>query len=636
MAKKTKKFKTEVQQLLDLVIHSLYSKKEIYLRELVSNSSDAMDRRKFEALTDPSLIADDPEYKIKITPDKEAKTIVISDTGIGMNADEVEANIGTIASSGTKSFMASMAESEGGGDAEMIGQFGVGFYASFMVADKVSVLTKRAGEGQTAIRWVSEGAGDYTLEEAEKDEPGTEVTLHLRDGMDEFLEEWEIRKTVKSYSDYISYPVVMDIERSEPAEEEGGEPTVTIEEETLNSMKALWKRPKSEITDEDYTKFYQHIAKDFTDPLKTIHYVAEGATEFRALMFIPSQAPMDLFMRDTVKSLQLFVRGVFITDDCKELIPDYLRFVKGVVESSDLPLNVSREMLQDDHIISVIRKSVVSKVLGTLKDLKEQNAADYQTFYTHFGAVLKEGAHIDFENAEKLQNLLLFHTSKTDGETPISMQDYVDRMVDGQTDIYFMAADSLAAAKSSPHLEALAGKDYEVLFMVDPIDEWVIQSMPQFAEKPLVAADRGDLELDTDEEKEEKAEEREASAKEYKDLLEHIKEALKDDVKEVKLSNRLTESACCLVADPMGMNANMERIMKAMNQETLANKRILELNPSHPVLTKMKELFDANKDDELLGDYIRLLHGQALLTEGSAVKDPLGFTRLVSNLMTRA
>jgi molecular chaperone HtpG len=633
MAKKSRKFKTEVQQLLDLVIHSLYSKKEIFLRELISNSSDAIDRAELESLTNKKLQKEQHEWKIKITTDADAKTLTISDNGIGMTADEVESHIGTIANSGTRRFLEEMQKNKKTAAPELIGQFGVGFYASFMVADKVTVLTKRAGTDDAAILWTSKGEGNYTFEESERDEHGTDVVLYLREDMDTYLQEHEIRRIVREYSDYIGYPVVMDVTRTTKAEEEGGEDVTTVEEDTLNSMKAIWKKMRSEVSEEEYNEFYKHISHDYTDPLKVVHYRAEGVTEFQALFYIPGTAPMDLFWPDAKRGLHLYVKNVFINDDCEDLLPAHLRFVKGVVDSSDLPLNVSREMLQDDAIIRRIRKSLVSRVLKELADMKDGALEDYQTFFTHFGKVLKEGVHTDFENYDKLKELLLFASSKSEDGKPVSLRDYVDRMPEGQKEIYVLTAESLAQAMHSPHLEALARKDYEVLFFVDPIDEWVVQRLTEYDGKTLKAIDRGDLDLLDEEEKEQKKAELEEAATDYKDLLECFQKHLEEEVKEVKLSSRLTDSACCLVADDMGMNANMERIMKAMNQDVPPVKRVLELNPEHAVMPKLKALIASDAESNKLGDYADLLYDQALLTEGSAIKDPLRFSKLVSTLM---
>lgn len=633
MSKETKKFKTEVQKLLDLVIHSLYSKKEIYLRELISNASDAIDRAKFEALTDSSILAGNDNWKIKIHADKAQRTITVSDNGIGMSAAEVEEHIGTIANSGTKNFLEQLKQSKKAGSPEFIGQFGVGFYASFMVADKVTLLTRRAGSDK-AVLWTSDGGGDYTIEEATKEGRGTEITLHVRPEMDEYMDEWRIKSTVKAYSDYISYPVVMDIKRTE--KKEGEKDVETITEETLNSVKAIWRKAKSDITETEYNEFYKHVSHDYSDPLKVIHFAGEGVTEFHALLYLPSQAPFNMFMPDQKRGLHLYVKNVFIADNVKDLLPDYLRFVAGVVDSSDLPLNVSRELLQDDAIIKRIRKSIVAKILGALAELKEKKADRYLEFYQQFGKVLKEGVHTDFENGDKLKDLLLFASTKSEQNKPASLRDYVDRMPAGQKEIYYLAADGINAARNSPHLEAFKEKDYEVLLMVDPIDEWVMQRLTEYDGKKMKAVDRGEIELDSGEEKEKKKESDDKNKKEYEDLLTKIETQLKDNVKKVRISSRLKDSACCLVADESGMNANMERIMRAMNQEVPENKRILEINPNHPLSLKMKDLLSQDKNSTKLSDYIELLYDQALLAEGSPLVNPVKFTKLVSELMVKA
>ncbi len=628
MAKRTKKFKTEVQQLLDLVIHSLYSKKEIFLRELISNASDAIDRLRFESLMNNDLIADGDDWKIKITADKENGLLTISDNGIGMTAEEVESNIGTIANSGSRKFLERLKDAEEGADLDFIGQFGVGFYASFMVADSVTVVTRRAGESN-AVRWTSSGTGSYTIEEADRAERGTDVILHLKEDMANFAEEWQIRGTVREYSDYITYPVVMDV--ATPAEEEGGEES--IEETTLNSMKAIWRKDRKAVKKAEYNEFYTHISHDHQEPLKVIHYAVEGTTEFRALLYLPAQAPFNLFAPDARHGLHLYVKNVFISDDCKELLPEYFRFVRGVVDSSDLPLNVSREMLQDDAIIRQIRKSLVSKLLDALKTMKKKKLDDYTTFFQQFGRILKEGIHADFENHDKLKDLLLYPSTATDDTTLVSLRDYVDRMPAGQEEIYYLTAENLEAAQHSPHLEAFASRNYEVLFFADPVDEWVADRLTDYDGKKLRAIDRGDIELGDEKEKDETKSKREAAAKEYEGLLERIQKRLDENVKEVRFSNRLTDSACCLVSDEQSMTPTMERLMRAMNQEVPVSKRILELNPEHAVLTKMKTIYDSDAESSRLNDYVDLLYGQALVMEGTPVPEPQAFSRLVSELM---
>jgi molecular chaperone HtpG len=642
MSKTTKQFQTEVQQLLDLVIHSLYSNKDIFLRELISNSSDAIDKIRFEAHSNEALLEGNSDWKVKIIADKTAGTLIIRDNGIGMDMAEVEENIGTIARSGTKAFMQSLKDKAASTNPEMIGQFGVGFYASFMVADRVTLETRKAGSADSGCRWESSGDGSYTIEECSCELRGTEITLHLKEEFKEYLDEWKIRSIVKKYSDYIQYPVVMDVTRTEPVkgvdgeEIEGAGTIEKTEEQTLNSMKAIWVRPKSEVTEEEYTEFYKHVSHDYDAPFRTIHFSAEGTSEFKALLYLPAKKPFDMFMNDRKKGLQLYVRRVFISDKCEELIPDYLRFVKGVVDSSDLPLNVSREILQEDAQIRRIQKSVVGKILSTLSEVKEQNLDQYVTFWKEFGQVIKEGMHFDYANKEKLQELMLFESTATAAGAFVSLKEYVERMPQGQKDIYYITGSSRETLEQSPHLEVFRAKGYEVLFLTDPVDEWVVQTLTEYAEKPLKAVDRGDISLDSEEEQKEKEKKREEAQKEFSDLISLISDRLKDKVKEVRFSNRLTDSACCLVADQYGMNANMERIMKAMNQTVPDAKRILELNPDHAILKAMASIHQKDATASSLTDYADLLYDQALLTEGSTIKDPLRFTKLISDLMVKA
>jgi len=640
--KTTRQFQTEVQKLLDLVIHSLYSNKDIFLRELVSNASDAIDKVRFEAHSNEALLEGNSDWKIKIIPDKTAGTLTIIDNGIGMNVAEVEENIGTIARSGTKAFMEALQEAKASNNPELIGQFGVGFYSSFMVADKVTLTTRKAGSTSAGCSWESTGDGTYTVEECDKATRGTEIVLHLKEEMKEYLDEWKIRAIVKKYSDYVQYPITMDITRSEPAKGvdgkviEGGGDIEKTTEETLNSMKAIWTRPKSDITDEEHEEFYKHISHDFEKPFRPIHFSAEGVSEFKALLYLPARKPFDLFSQDRKRGVHLYVKRVFITDNCEALLPEYLRFVRGVVDSSDLPLNVSREILQEDVQIKRIQKSLVGKILGTLAEIKDKECEDYLKFYSEFGPVLKEGLHFDYANKEKLQELVLFESTATDAGKPVSLKDYAARMPETQKEIYFITGTSREMVANSPHLEGFRSKGYEVLFLTDPVDEWVVQALSEYDGKKLKAVDRGDVELDSEEEKKANEEKKKETQEQYKDLLEFIKGKLDDSVKEVRFSSRLTESACCLVADEYGMNANMERIMKAMNQDVPKSKRILELNPNHPIMQTLGSLYAADKDDSKLADYCELLLDQALLTEGSPIKDPLRFTRLISALMVKA
>jgi molecular chaperone HtpG len=642
MSKITKEFQTEVKQLLDLVIHSLYSHKDIFLRELISNASDAVDKLRFEANSNETLLEGNSDWKVKLIADKEAGTLTIRDNGIGMTMAEAEDNIGTIARSGTKAFMDNLKQVQSTDNPELIGQFGVGFYASFMVADKVTVITRRAGSPDQACCWESTGDGSYTIEECSKETRGTDIILHLNEEQKEYLEEWRLRSIIKKYSDYVQYPITMDITRTEPAKGldgkviEGGGDIETITEETLNSMKAIWIRAKSDVTEEEYTEFYKHVSHDYEPPFRTIHYSAEGTSEYRALLFIPQHKPFDLFHRDRDKGIQLYVKRVFITDKCDELLPEYLRFMRGVVDSSDLPLNVSREVLQHDAEIRRIQKGLVTKTLSTLAELKEKEYEEYLKFYSEFGPVLKEGLHFDFANKEKLQDLVLFESTATEAGKLTSLKEYVERMPEAQKELYFITGTSRAMVEQSPHLEMFRKKGYEVLFLIDAVDEWVVQAMTEYDGKKLKAVDRGDLELESEDEKKEIEAKQEEAKKQYQGLLDLIKEKLADRIKEVRFSSRLTESACCLVADEYGMGANMERILKSMRQDVPESKRVLELNPDHPILQVMGGMFTADAANPRLADYCDLLFDQALLTEGSPITDPLKFTKLVSELMVKA
>ena len=642
MAKQTKQFQTEVTQLLDLVIHSLYSNRDIFLRELISNSSDAIDKVRFEAQSNESLLEGNSTWAITIAADKNAKTLTISDNGIGMSASEVEEHIGTIAKSGTKAFMQTLKQAAAADQPELIGQFGVGFYASFMVAERVTLITRRAGDQQHATRWESIGDGNYTIEECQKPTRGTDIVLTLKEEFVDYLDEWRIRSIVKKYSDFIQYPVQMTVTRTVPVTDDEGneiEGGGTIEKEevqTLNSMKAIWARPKSDVSEEEYQEFYKHVAHDFENPFRTIHFSAEGTSEFKALLYLPAKKPFDIFMAERKRGIQLYVRRVFITEKCDELLPDYLRFVRGVVDSADLPLNVSRELLQEDQQIRRIQKSLVGKVLSTLSDLKEKEYDDYVSFWQEFGPIIKEGVHLDFANREKLQDLLLFESSNSETGSYISLKQYVERMPENQKEIYVITGEDRQTVEQSPLLEAFKKKGFDVLFLTDPVDEWVLQSLNQYDEKPLKAVDRGDVDIDTEDEKKERESKQEAAKQTFGSVLEFINSALDGKVKEVRFSKRLTDSACCLVADEYGMNANMERIMRAMNQDVPENKRVLELNADHPIVKVMSDMHGSNPDNPRLKDYAGLLYDQALLTEGSPIKDPLSFTRLVSELMVAA
>ncbi len=646
MSTQTKAFQTEVSQLLDLVIHSLYSKKEVFLRELISNASDAIDRARFESLTDGAK-AEEAPYQILIMPNQEAKTLVIKDNGVGMNAQEVEENIGTVASSGTKKFLKAMKERA---DApELIGQFGVGFYASFMVADQVEMVTRRRGEN--AVAWSSDGKGSYEVGDAgDTAEPGTTITLHLREDMAEYLDSWRIREIVRLYSDYIAYPVMLcpdpSVKKDENKREDGAEAEVEEEQskepETINSMKAIWKRSKDEVSKEELSAFYKHIAHDAEDPLSTIQFSAEGATEFSALLFIPKMAPYDMFYGNAKQGLNLYARNVFIGDDIKELLPRYLSFVRGVVDSSDLALNVSREMLQDDAIIRRIRKVMVGKIISNIEDMKKNRPDDFAKFCKEFGRMIKEGVQSDWENYDKLKELIMFPSTFSEDETkPVSLKDYVGRMPSTQKEIYYVSGDTFQAAKHSPVLEAFSQHGFEVLFFIDPVDEFVAQRLREYDGKKLRAADKGELDLDAAEG--ESADKKDKDAKKepteddqrFKPLTDFLSGRFKETVKTVRLSSRLTDSVCCLVADEYGYSAHMERVMKAFNQEVPKTLRTLELNPKHPVMEKMLGLVTSDSTSEDLADYADLLFGQAQLAEGTALDNPSRFNKLVSTIMAK-
>jgi molecular chaperone HtpG len=640
MAAKQRKFKAEVQQLLDLVIHSLYSNKEIFLRELISNASDAIDRARFLSLSDQSILEEDPEWKITIRVDREAKTLTVSDNGVGMGPEDIDACIGTIASSGTRKFLEELQEHREQVPPELIGQFGVGFYSAFMVADKVTVLTRHAGDPASAVAWESDGGGAYSVEPGTRAKRGTDVTLHLKEEAEEFLDDWRIRKIVKKFSDFVEHPIVMDVRHEEQPKGPDGaplkdaEPVVTVEEQTLNSRKALWQRPKAEVSEEEYKAFYKHISRDFQDPFETLHWSVEGATEFRALVFIPQRPPLDMFIgEERNRGIQLYVRRVFITDNCESLMPPYLRFLRGVVDSSDLPLNVSREMLQEHRTIRLIRSNLVKKVLDTLAEMMAKQRERYATFWKQFGAVLKEGIHIDLENREKLQELALFTSSTTGPDASVGLAEYVGRMPASQKDIFYITAEDYASADGAPQLEALRKRGYEVLYLTDPVDEWVVQSLQTYKDKRLRSVARGDIEVESEEEKQAVESTRKRSTEHFQGLLAKVKEVLGEKVKEVRLSKRLTESACCLVSDEYGIGIQLEKLLKAMRQDVPPARRILELNAEHPVLEAMHGLVERPESSDRFREYVEMLYDQALLTARLPVEDPLIFARRVSSLM---
>ena len=615
-------FQAEVKQLLQLMIHSLYSNKEIFLRELVSNASDACDKLRFETLNNSALYGDDSDLKIRVSFNKEARTITISDNGIGLSRDEAVEHLGTIAKSGTREFFSALTGDQAK-DAHLIGQFGVGFYSSFIIADKVTVVSRRAGlEANQAVCWESRGEGDYTVEMVEKASRGTDVTLHLRDGEDEFLGAWKLKSIIRKYSDHITLPIVMKKE-----EWKDGEQLVTDEDETVNQANALWIRSKSDITDEQYKEFYKHVAHDFEDPLAWTHARVEGKQEYTQLLYIPARAPFDLWDRNARHGIKLYVRRVFIMDDAEQLMPLYMRFVRGVVDSSDLPLNVSREILQQSKDIDGIRSGCTRKVLGMLEDLAENDKEKYAQFWTAFGAVLKEGVGEDSANKEKIAGLLRF--ASTHNDTPdqtVSLADYIGRMKEGQEKIYFVTADTFNAAKNSPHLEIFRKKGIEVLLLSDRVDEWVVGHLTEFDGKHLQSVAKGGLDLGRLEDKAEK-QEAEKAADEYKELLEKVKTSLGDKVKDVRVTYRLTDSPSCLVSDEHDPSGNLARLLKAAGQAAPNVKPILEINPHHVVVQRLKY------EEARFDDWAALLFEQATLAEGGQLDDPAGFVKRINDLM---
>lgn len=629
MEKKTNQFKAEIAEMLDLVVNSLYSKKEIFLRELVSNASDAIDKAKFQGLTDKALVADNPEWRIDISVDSAAKTMMISDNGIGMDAAELEQNLGTIASSGTKAFRQALKENKGADLPELIGQFGVGFYAAFMVADQVRVISKKRG-GTSAFMWESDMTGGYSISDAEREGFGTSVMIHLKDDQAEYLDRWRVGELIKKYSDFIAYPVrFRKIDLPKDEKDEDRKRREEDEAKPLNTMTALWKRAKKDVKKEEYAEFYKHLSHDWKDPLETIPFSGEGAVEFKALLFLPSEAGMELYMPQTKRGLSLYVRNVFIGDDFEMLLPEYLRFVKGVVDSSDLPLNVSREMLQDDAVISKIKSAVTAKILSTLEDLRKKGE-DYRKFWDSFGCVLKEGVRTDYANAERIKKLCLWPSAKTEAGKLVSLEEYVKGMAPGQTDIYYLCAPKVETARTSPALEQALKHKCDVLLFCDPVDEWLTESLGEFEGKKFVDIARGDVAFGTETEREAEKTANEAAAKDLKPLLEAIKKQLEADISEVRLSTRLADSPACLVATQYGLSPAMERMMRAMNKDAPKEKRILELNGSHPLVAKMKGL-----EGDALKDAVELLYDQALIAEGSPVADPARFGKLLTALMLK-
>ncbi len=620
--KETLGFQAEVKQLLQLMIHSLYSNKEIVLRELISNASDASDKLRFSALSDNTLYGGDSDLKISIAFDKAARTLTITDNGIGMSRAEVIENIGTIAKSGTKEFFNSLTGDQAK-DANLIGQFGVGFYSAFIIADKVSLTTLRAGETE-AVKWESAGEGDFTLEPADKKTRGTEIVLHLRDGEDEFLNDWKLKSIIRKYSDHITLPIVM-----KKSEWKDGEQVPMDEEETVNKASALWARAKNDITEEEYQEFYKHVSHDFENPLTWSHNRVEGNQEYISLLYVPSKAPFDLYDRERSHGIKLYVKRVFILEDAEKLMPQYLRFVRGVIDSADLPLNVSREILQHSKDIDAIKAASVKKVLGLLEDFAENKSEQYQAFWGEFGRVLKEGPGEDFANKEKIAGLLRFASTHLDTEAQVvGFKDYIARMKDGQEAIYYITADSFAAAQHSPHLEIFRKKGIEVLLLSDRVDEWMLGGLTEFDGKKLQSIAKGDLDLgklEDEAEKEAKKQVEDAA----KDLIEKVKATLGEQVKEVRVTHRLTDSPACLVAGQNDLSGNLERMLKAAGQKTPESKPTLEINPTHGLVERLK----AEKDDAKFNDLTHLLFDQALLAEGGQLNDPASFVKRMNSLL---
>jgi len=636
--KETLGFQAEVIQLLDLMIHSLYSNKEIFLRELISNASDAVDKLRFEALSDPDLYEGDSDLKIRVSYDKEARTITVADNGIGMGRQEVIDNIGTIAKSGTREFFQALSGDQRK-DTALIGQFGVGFYSSFIVADRVTLTTRRAGlPAADSVRWESDGQGDYTLEAIEHAGRGTVVTLHLREGEDELLDGYRLRSIIRKYSDHISLPIVMPaegaaVDAADAEDKEGGADETPTEEtpteETVNRASALWTRAPRDITDEEYDEFYKSIAHDFTDPLAHAHSRMEGRYEYTLLLYIPSRAPFDLWNRENRQGIKLYVRRVFIMDDAEQLLPAYLRFVRGVVDSADLPLNVSREILQHNRITESIKSGATRKILGLLKDMATDQPEKYATFWGEFGQALKEGVAEDTANVKDIAPLLRFASTHNDSDAQdVSLADYVARMKEGQDNVYYLTADSYAAAKSSPLLEIFRKKGIEVLLLGDPIDNWVAMNLTEFEGKTLQSIARGEVDLAGLEDAGER-EEQQKAATDFAPLAERVKAALSEKVKEVRVTTRLTDSPACLVSGEYDLDANFVRLLKTAGRPVPQTQPILEINPRHPILTRM----DRETDTERFGDWSAILFDQAVLSDGGQLDDPAGFVGRLNGLL---
>jgi len=628
--KETLGFQTEAQQLLHLMIHSLYSNKEIFIRELISNASDACDKLRFESLTDASLLAADPDLEVHVHIDAKARTITVSDNGVGMSRQEVIDNIGTIAKSGTREFVEQLTGDQTK-DAHLIGQFGVGFYSSFIVASRVSLVTRRAGlSSGDAVLWESTGEGDYTIESVDKAPRGTDVTLYLRDGEDELLSGQYLRSVVRKYSDHITIPILMQKEPASTTENEQTVEDSNVEPEKVNQAAALWTRPKSDITEEQYNEFYKHVAHDFEVPLAHTHVRVEGRQEYTVLFYIPKRAPFDLWDREKRHGIKLYVRRVFIMDGTEQLMPGYLRFVRGLIDSNDLPLNVSREILQDSRDVELMKTASVKRVLTLLENLASKESQKYAEFWEAFGRVIKEGIGEDLPNKSRIAGLLRFSSTKDNTQTEtVSLADYLSRMKNGQDKVYYITADSFAAAQNSPHLEIFREKGIEVLLLHDRVDEWIVSHLQEFEGKTLQSVTKGDLDLSELSEDETTTKKKQETADDFKDVVDRIQKALGAKAKNVRLTDRLTESPACLVTEQDGMSANLERVLRAAGQAVPDVPLVLEINPSHPIVARLKE----ETDDDRFTDWSHILFDQAMLAEGGHLDDPASFVKRLNELM---
>ena len=633
-------FQAETKQLLHLMIHSLYTEKDIFLRELISNASDALDKLRFEALTNTELVPSDHKYEIRLKPDLSTRTLVISDSGMGMSRKELIDTIGTIARSGTQELRERMKKSQvTGAHGDLIGQFGVGFYSAFMVSDKVSIVTRRAGE-TSATRWESTGDGSYTLVETEKASYGTDITLYLKEpdtaiGIENYIDRWKLTTIVQRYSDFIPYPVIYEGLSQEPASKEDGNKTIQVENKTLNSMKPIWTRSRSEVTENDYNEFYKHISNDWTEPLKVLSFKAEGAVEYEVLLFIPSEAPRDLFYHAAETGLRLYASRVLVLEKCQDLLPRYLRFIKGVVDSSDLPLNISRQRLQQDRHITQIHKWLTRKVLDALTEMKEKEPEKYLKFWEQFGRALKEGVSSDYDNKEKLLPLLLFQSSN-DPIRLTSLKAYVERMKSDQSEIFYVTGESRKMIENSPHLEATKQKDYEVLYFSEPVDELMVQSLYEVEGKRLKSVTKGEIHLGTEEQKQQKKDQLKKQEEEYAKFLEASQKRLDQYVTQIRLSNRLVHSPACLVTQEHGYSPHLERLLQKGKGGGAKQRRIMELNSEHPLVARLYERFKANSEDTAVGDSVEILFELALLAEGSEIADPVRLNRLTLELLDKA